>query len=389
MKQKIRKIVGDCYNQIRINDVAMLFAGSFGVDRKLDTINPHMFRIASSWYGTREEILRLLNASLSGPSGTVTSQLGQNSHLWPMGGCAHRITLRNPTNYGIRFKLYVMHLKCDDAGYVPGVYVEPTLPFATGSAFNANNVPSASYWKFFTQDSREGGGGNILTPCVSDPTFATNIGGAYTAPTANSAWESSNTGTTIRRFDVVDTPLTWIFPDLKRKLKVKVIGSGRIGGGSSTVIRYNAPLPPEIRPRDYISDGKTNFSKYSYFFFIRAKADPISARLLDAGSGTTFPEAKYVAPAVCLPVQLLVDNLRTFRFRASGDSLPTFQACWEDNAAAANGWLGGSSGFVDNGTYTSSNILIDNAGVKGPHVSAPILSYGQVQSYTTSVHQQY
>lgn len=386
MKSKIRKIVGDCYNQIRINDVAMQFGGSIPLGGDISTINPNIFRVASSWYGTREEMLRLLNASLSGPSGTVTSQLGQNSHLWPMGGCRHRITLRNPTNYGVRFKLYAMHLKCDDPGYVPGVYSEPTLPFATGSAFTANNIPTSSYWKFFNQDSREGGGGNLLSPCLSDPVFATNIGGAYTAPTANSAWESSSTGTTVRRFDVLNTPLSWVFPDLRRKLNVKLIGSGRIPGGGSQLVKYSAPMPPELRPRDYIADSKTNFSKYSYFFFLRAESDPTPIRVLDDTKAAVFPDSLYYSPAIKLPAQLIIDNLRTFRFRASGDSLPTFQAAWEDNAVASNGWLGSSSGFLEQGTYTASGVKIYNFGVQGPHMNTPLVNAGQTTAFASSVH---
>lgn len=340
MKAKVRKIVGNCFNQINIwEDV--LFAPAFASR----LTNPTLFRIISGWFNTREEILRILNATLSGPSTTPGTDLNLNRHVWVQ-RAYDKLTLHTPGKLPVRYKLYRMRLKCRDNGATQGVYVEGTLPFAVGSAQAAANLPSGSYWDFWNQTSRQGGDQSGFMPLYADGILAKNVSGvAVTAPTPGSDFEAGNNSAgTIANFHE-HTSLPFIFPELKRKCVVECVSKGVLLPGRRKVITVPNRMPPEFRPRDYISDNCPNFSRYSYFYFLRAYCHGPDFRYGQATDNVFLPSVRYSHP-----VEVVCHMEKTFNFRAGGDSIPTFSFSQSKGDPAMDGWLGPNYGLLDSGS---------------------------------------
>jgi len=217
LKAKVRKIVGSCFNQVKVAQ-SFLLAPAFA-----DRIQkPVLFRVCSSWFNVREDFLRLMNGTFSGPSTTVGTDLFTNKHLWPQ-SCYQQIDLSTPSQFGCRYKLYKCSLKCRENGNgTSGTYVEGTLPFALGSAFSNDNAPTHAMWGFFNQDSRL-----VTGPFVADDTtympFSSdgqlakngfNSGGTVT-PAAGSDFEiSSSASSGTPHYSAMEPPLTYLLHQL-------------------------------------------------------------------------------------------------------------------------------------------------------------------------------
>lgn len=364
----MRKITGNCYNQLRVLD-----DGSVNSYPANPIGHSMVFRIMSSWYNTREDMLRLLNGTMSGPSNLAGTDLNTNKHLWIQGGVRVTQTIRNSKSYPVYVQIYKCNLKCDDAGQSGGVYVEGTLPFASpGSANSSDNVPGSAYWDFFDQSSRMtmgSAGDTAYMKFTADNALAGNSVGGYASSlaVAGNYWEVASGNS-----DGLDfrerMPLTWIFPEIRRKLKVRTIFSGWIPSEGSRTYSYVASMPHELRPRDYLSNDCMNFSKHSYFLMVRAFAAPMLSSVPTQGYQVSVTDALRNTLAVDRapygfwrpPVCLSFTESRTYRLRRQGDSIPSF-GCIETSDAvpvggspAGGGWLGGAWGLVQYVTYSGT-----------------------------------
>lgn len=313
-------------------------------------VAPRIFRICSGWYNTREEYIALLQATMSGPSTTAGTDLNQNKHLWIQGSVWHKVRMHNPTNAPIRVELFMLSLKCDDAGPTPGIFVEAAgLPFATGSATSGANDPSAAEWEFWDQSSRQlitASGAVTAANWTTDGIMDTNTAGAYTAPTAGQVWEGALTLQSMR-WD--KTNLSFIFPNIRRKCKIKRLCNIVIKPFSRRQIKFRHTHPAELRPRDYFTNACPNFSKHSYFLFMHARAlGPVQARTrVLAGAD----ENKYLDPVTELPAQVVITESRTYNVRRSGDSFPSFARAIPDS----NAWVNSAQyGWLDSGTVLTA-----------------------------------
>jgi len=328
-----------------------------------------LFRVISQWYNTREDMLRLLNGCMSGPSTTVGTDLNLNRHLWIQGGVKVRQRIRNPNNYPIFVHIYKCSLKCDEVGAVDGVYTEGTLPFGTGSAFAAGNRPWEVHWDFFDQSMRQQMGIAADTAYMKftpDNQLAINSTGGYSSSlfASGNQWETglgANSSMDFRE----NMSLTWIFPTMKRKLRIRTVFKGWIPGLAAREYTYSASHPSELRPRDYVTNDTPNFTKHSYFLLARAYAAPLAASVLFGGdqdnltvAGTLDSTAMTRVPDPYLrpPASFVLSESRTYRVRRGGDSVPSFGSCAGSaapplgGAVAGGGWLGPDWGLQQFGT---------------------------------------
>lgn len=341
-KNKIRKIVGNCYNQVTIVDQALI--RHFENDASSGYTN--LFRVASNWIHCREEYLMLMNATLS------AADIAANRHLWLQGVCRERLEIHNPTNYRVKFELYKITLKkCQkDYGYTAGTYVSPTLPFASGSANTANNSPAdpQKYWAIWDQSSRDAGAG-ALTALNQDTILAGNFGGVYNAPAATNGWELNNfTTATTPAYLGNSTPLSFIFPELRKKCSIRKVAGGLLGPKQHRVKWVSHKTPREIRPRDIVANTYQNFrGGETFFYFVRAYV-PKEAGIIPLviqSAGTLHEAAgSYQGSDTWGDAQLVIYSKRKYGIRAGSDSLPSFQ--W----ARLKSVLGNTFGFIDTGT---------------------------------------
>lgn len=362
----MRKITGNCYNQIVVKDDGNIMSS---VSNPI--ASSMIFRTLSYWYNTREDMLRLLNGTMSGPSNLAGSDLNTNKHLWIQGGVRVTQTIRNPRSYPVFVHIYKCNLKCPDAGQLPGAYIEGTLPFAYGSANSAFNRPENAYWDFFDQSSRQLMGSAADTAYMKfdgDSQLAGNSTGGYpgggNVALVDNFWEVTSGNDSSMDFRE-KMSLSWIFPEIKKKLKVRTVFRGWIPACGSRTYTYRASMPSELRPRDYLTNDCMNFSKYSYFLMIRAFAAPMMSSLASQGYMQSMDQAGRDALALGStpfgfwrpPVSLAFTESRTYRVRRQGDSVPSFGAVLVDQAApaggsaAAGGWMGAEWGLRFYGSY--------------------------------------
>lgn len=340
-KNKVRKIVGDCYNQVILYDQALI-TNSLGDAAANGTTR--LFRVATGWQNVREELLLLMNATLS------AADIAANRHLWLQGQIKEHIRIRNPTNVPIHVELVKCTLKkCgSEYGYSAGVYNPGTLPFVTGSANANNNRPEddARYWTFWDQSSRESGAGAFVA-LNADHYLMHNSGGVYDLPTVANSWERSDANlATFASYLHTNDPLSWVFPKLRAKCRIRTVFKGWIGPEGNKAINVPISVPREIRPRDIVANTWNNWrGGQSYFYFIR-----VHAKTNCAWNGNTQqvassrPAGTYLG-LDCEPLsQVVLQSYRKYGIRAGSDSLPTFQ--WMNLKAA----LGQQFGWRTTGT---------------------------------------
>lgn len=338
---KVRKITGDCFNSVVIRDQLALYS----------TIpQPRLFRIISQWDHTREFFLRILYSYLGGPSNLAGSDLNNNRHVWLQGGITNTGIIRNTSSTPLRYRLYVCQLKCEDAGDIPGVFLEgstaaPGLRFATGSANDVGNAPSAAYWGFWDQTSRGASRGFYSTTSTAMLTTST-------APTSagSSIYEECSTNTAgPGSIDNTNTPLSFIFPEMRKKLRVRCVAKGYLAGYQTRPYKYAVSAPSELRPADYISDRCQNFSRHSYFLLMRAESVapwiPTASNFVSAGG--IAPRSNAPNPHFEVPLSLVMTRRTIIRVRASGDHLPSFNQCNRFDTVP-------NSGYADIGGFISS-----------------------------------
>jgi len=348
-KAKVRKIVGNCFNGLRTWDFALItptYANRI--------LAPNLSRVISGWYGTREEMLRIINASLTGPSTTAGTDLNLNRHVW-IQSCRDTFTLSTPCKMPVMYKLYRCTLKCKERGATSGVYVEGTLPFATGSATAAANLPTASHWDFFQQNMRTGNftGSGVYMTTSDDAALMINQQGTYAPPIAGALWESGNNGSVGPQFHL-NTPLGFIFPEMKKKLRVQCVSKGVLRPGIHKRVSFRTRMPPELRPRDYIADKCENFSPYSHFYFLRAySVHP------DFYYSTAVATNVVYAPQFQMhPAQVSILHERSIGVRSGGDSIPSFGLCLAKGATSAQGFLDSHYGLIDSGS--AALVMVEN-----------------------------
>lgn len=314
-----------------------------------DIRHPNIYRIISGWYNTREDHLRLLNATLSGPSSTAGTDLNLNKHLWPQGGVRVRQMIKNPTNVPIAVEIWKMNLKCSDPGSVAGVYVEGTLPFAVGSAQVYENRPDSTYWDFFNQTSRQlMSASSAYMKLQDDEQMSTNVPGVYHAPWGSTTkWEREPGPNNSSMTGLHAAPLSWIFPGIRKKLTYRCVFRGVVPAFGHRVYSYMASFPSEMRPRDIITNDCMNFSKHSYFLFCKARSVQLGIAELKAPGGVPKGTVnQYMRPWYRPLAQLVFAEYRHIKLRAAGDAFPTFAVADAKGTAAGGGWLGNSYGLT-------------------------------------------
>jgi len=359
-----------------------------------------IFRIISNWYNTREDMLRLLNGTMSGPSTTAGTDLNLNRHLWLQGGVKVVQTIRNPCSYPQHVTIYKHNLKCPDSGQTRGIYVEGTLPFAVGSAMDVSNQPWNEYWDFFDQSSRQAmgsAGDTAYMKFTGDEQMTFNSTGGYGSSlfTPGNKWEVGSGNTSSMDFRET-AKLSWLFPEMRKKLKTRVVFSGWVPAMGSRSFTYSATMPSELRPRDYITNDCMNFSKHSYFLSMRAYAPKVLDSAFSAtGQDSAVPGLNNLPYGFWRPPAMVsLVEARTYRFRRAGDSIPSFGSAdgfANATTAAAGGWLGPNWGLQAFVPYKSApTILNGNAttaigariGIVPTYRSAQVPFYGNGPGYS-------
>lgn len=415
-KNRVRKIVGDCFNRTDVQQFSghmpYLPLGTAATDKYGNATRmaaPALFRIASNWFNTRDEFLRLLQSTVSGSWLTPGTAMATNQHLWPSSVREH-VEIINPTAHDTRFRLYMCRLKCDDMGALgPSTSWAETdgLPISDGLAgpLAAANRPGARYWEFFSQANRQGGAQQGNLTVEGDLMFMTNNGTAYiplpqgcSDPLATSAvgmtypWEQFNGTQSNPSQDPMlayNTPLTMIFPGMQKKLKVRCVAKGRIPARGRFRGSWAIPYPREIRPRDTYHPTCPNFSKYSYFYIIRAVGSPVIGQVIGAaGAVTDGNQGQMARLNSTSPVELFVRSRRRYMMRAAQDAQPTYGCSAQTGPAASNGWLGPTSGWMDGSTPL---ILTDlTAGYECSRMARTsdlaATAYAPAVGYTQTVH---
>lgn len=319
--------MGDCFNQVRDVTVRAYYNNS--------QTQPHLFRLISQWQHTREDYLRLM-------LGVMTqAQIDANKHMW-MQSRKNIFKFTNCTNSPCFFRLYRLTVGCDDPGPVAGAFVPNVLPFVNGSALAAAAAPDGTYWNtLWTQDMRTTGA-DAAVPLTTDSFLAYNIDGNVVPPIAGSQWETENDNQialpTPHRFNF-NTPLNFIFPRLRARCKVKVVGKGWLAGGASKSFTDRLKAHAEIRPRDILDNAGLwpNFKKgETHCYLLRAHSVPASVYTNYAAGGAAA--ISFMGTDCMKHVQLRMECQRVFSVRSDGDNKPTYLYTGPNGA-----WIAGAS----------------------------------------------
>lgn len=377
LKNKIRKTVGWCWNQLQVYHSALFTnpdctkpgwpVGMTTTPVKYPVLN----RICSGWFNTRQTMVNLCSRLQNG------SDLTENAHLWPQRGCRWRWDVTNVTNALTRYKLYWCTLKCSDRGAFGGEFKSNFgTPFADGNPNNYGTVgsngrevndPFGSYWAFFDQSTRLPQNG--APPQVSlglDRTHARNTvtsddlvaGNFYAAPIPSAYselvygygevganhWEymPQDYRNILDADTLMDEKLSFTFPKIRNKLRIRCVGKGVIPPYSTRVLNFSTKMPSELRPQSLKQNNTTNFyAGVSGFFYIKAVTEPLAIKIPFASQGGQVAAAtNYVgfhtgsavnsgnAPTFEMynrvPVALRVRVHQSFAVRSAFDSQPTF-----------------------------------------------------------------
>lgn len=348
-----------------------------------------LFRLASGWLCSRDEMLRLINGFMSGPSTTAETDMSADRAMFfrPL---QYRVRLRNATNLLTHYRLYKCTLKYDDIGGTPSGYVEANkLPMTTGPAnfmgtalySDTGNYPGSRHWRFWMQRDRFGGtsaqqrtvapympfttdavrtqnngldGGQLLAPTGDD------VVAAASGLTAHGCWEMLPDGTApdVSVFPHTQhanrhLPLTTIFPYLTKQCSVRCVSRGTLTPFGSRSLRFRHRMPRTIKPLRYILNdvnvnalGAGYYKGLSHFFFIRAWTEAPTSLLEDADSDNVF-----MSQFVRFTPQIICDWERKFECRVMNDALPNYTVAYDSYVDPANPryWLGPNNGGFRNG----------------------------------------
>lgn len=372
--------MGLAYNRLRVVGSGMW---SYGTGLRGD-----LFRLASGWMLSRQEMVRLINGFMSGPSTTAGTQQSSDSPLF-FKSLKYWLRIRNPTNYPVRYKLYKCTLNHDDVGGTQSIYDEGTVSFNVGhnylggSLYSAQgNYPGSSFWKFWQQRDQFGAGAAARTggppylPFLSDQMVVQNDGldNLPLAPTGDTT--VSTTGSLLNAHtcfedmpapaDIGQTslnrtaflhrsePLTRIFPSMRKQLTVRVVASGRLGAFQSKRHRFRHRMPRSVKPLAYLLNdtnstysGRTFMKGLSHFFVIRAYSPPPASLNVNPTTSNTFG-----TEWTCYSPQLAFDWTKTFECRIAGDTLPNQMVAYDYyDSTLGGGYMGRYQGGFRNGFH--------------------------------------
>lgn len=342
-----------------------------------------LLRLASGWMLSRQEIVRLINGFMTGPSTTAGTQMNLNNPMFfrPL---RYSVRIRNPTNVPVRYKIYKCTLLADAVGGTPSVYTEGTTSFNVGHNYMGvstydplGNYPGSQFWKFWQQRNVYGQSANsrltaALSPFSPDLPLTQNDGfdspiiaptgdnltpTAGTAMTAHLLWETvpNPTGGALlssTQFLHRSMPLTRLFPGMRKQLSVRVVASGRLQGFSARSHRFKHRMPRSIRPLDWIlndsalgTTSRSYMKGLSHFFIVRAYTPPPAGqRSPDAAEEDIFlTQWSNVTP------QLICDWTKSFQCRIANDTFASYMAAYDHVAAGAYSYLGENQGGFRNG----------------------------------------
>ena len=370
-KNRVRNIVGDCFNQLIIHDECLQapnrIVSSQGAAYGQFVCSSALCRIISGWFGTRETFAKLMSCAIT------QAMYDANTHVWPSSWTT-KWRVSNPTNYAIKYKLYKMTIKCDDSGGTPGVW-DGGIPFQTGSANMAasgddGNAPYADYWAFFGQAPRDVASSMIS---VSNDAYMTTNVTTHRAPVgavwnvqvngAGFDWESpSFTGTggnvPVDFGYYFRQPLSYVFPRLRKKLSVRCVSSKRLLPFASTSFTVKNRVVKEIIPHSWTNNQTLNFiGKVSHFYFLRAVSSKTAAMRNGVGAGGQSAGALgpagselpiYLDPFYPRPAQLILSKVDTIKFRTAGDGNANYMRCQAGNGPPTPASVSGNGVFISN-----------------------------------------
>lgn len=378
-----------------------------------------LFRLASGWMLSRQEIVRLINGFATGPSTTAGTQMNLDSPLF-FKALKYWLRIRNPTNNSVRYKLYKCTINHDSTGGTQSIYDESTMSFNVGHNYMSTslyavpgNYPGSSFWKFWAQRDRFGAGANsrttaALQPFLSDqmvmqndgldnyplpPTGDTVVTTAGSLLSAHTMYEAVPAPADVGATSLLRTaflhrsmPLGRIFPAMRKQLTVRVVASGRLGPYQSKQHRFSHRMPRSVKPLRYIlNDTNSTYSGFtfqkgvSHFFIIRAYSPPSTS--FDDGGGVSSSNTFLSQWATQAP-QLVFDWRKRFECRVAGDSVPNHMVAY-DYINGSGGYLGRYQGGFRNGfSYADST----GGAEAQPTVAVDIPSAGQVVYRAPPVH---
>lgn len=371
-------------------------------------VQSDLFRLASGWMLSRQEMIRLINGLLTGPSTTPQRQMAENKPLFwkPL---QYHLMIRNPTNVPVRFKLYKCTLLNDDVGGTIASYTENTNTFNVGPNYMgsttydpAGNYPGSSHWKFWSQRGQYGVSANsIITgayaPFARDFCLTQNDGadGPMLAPTGDDITAAAASGLTAHTcFEGAPTPdndarlnrtaflhrragLTQIFPAMRKQLSVKVVASGRLRAFQARPFRFSHRMPRMMRPLEYILNdtalGSANSRQFmkglSHFFVIRAYCPP---PLNTTGESTSAFPTQWSAPSP----QLICDWRKSFQCRIADDAVPSYLVAYDGSSTGSYLYMNPLQGGFRNGfRYEISGNLAANTVVPDDQPDPPDMAY--------------
>lgn len=422
MKNKIRKTVGWCWNHLQVYHSCLWTnpdtskggwtSGSFTTPIKFPVLN----RICSGWFNTRQTMVNLCSRLQTG------SDIVENAHMWPQGGCRWRFDITNVTNAVTRYKLYWCTLKCSDRGAYTSEFLENfQTPFIQGAPNNYGsgfpgvqaNDPFGSYWGFFDQSTRlPQSGANPQVPLGLDRSHARSTvssddlkgGGTYFAPLPSAYSEmvygvgEANTNyleyvpqdykNVIDADLMMDEKLSFTFPRIRNKLRIRCVGKGVLPAYASRILKFKTRMPTELRPQSLKANNSDSFyAGVSGFFYVKAVTEPLAIKIPFSGQGgqtqasqnytgyaTGSPLPNGVLPTFEMytrtPVALRVRVNQEFAVRSAFDSQPTFVVGYGGNPCrTVSGYANDSTrfdyneGFYDDGV----EIVNDSFNANMPH----------------------
>lgn len=278
----IRKIVGDCFNQIKFmgyritNMPANVLPNSFVVSSMTVAANnagsvadpaqrPWLSRAITQLCNTRTHWQHLVNSALS------QAQKDANAHVFVQGGLRQRIVIENQEPYPQFIRLYKFVLTCDEAS-------------------GATEFHSHSEW-FDQVRYREGKDSSAVDAAnlEYDPSL---INPAMDGTTNTSAYldYGASRETLYRLGEDGRGPPKWFFqfPRLKSQVKRVNIWAGRIPAFSRKTVEWRDKLPQggELKPK-YVFDATApvGVAHYSYYLMCDTRT-PRSFRVFNgAGAG--------------------------------------------------------------------------------------------------------
>lgn len=281
---------------------------------------PYLFGVMTNWFQDRADYMNAVNTFMN------ATDYAANNHLFPQ-GCKKKWYIENASARPAHLQIFKCTVKCS-GGTASGAYVTPTTTTMAAPDLTAFSEFTTPLFDQRMRDKTTVGKINAVN-MAADTILASNsaTGGVTVYPLAGvgTIWEQYAATTGARQTVSGGPPactekLSWIFPSMKKKLKVKQVFSKWLKPWDRQSWTEKESWPAMLTPQQLEDQAAPTYIKdQSHFYFVRGYSLP---DFMYTGGGvgalTNVPNRRE------RPVQFVIQCTRTLGARQSGDHSPNY-----------------------------------------------------------------